>query len=234
MRSENCPRDAVPATLVDEKAWTQRNRQVPDDDASLTIEREPWQAMTLLGQPKFADRKHPNEALTNVVGRELTRKISDDLRARAELRDVELVVYCACDEIRIKPRSFRGAIGELIENSIRASRRGYPVILTLRPTSEGDVLCEVQDSGAGMSASTLADLSHRPRGSKTGAGIARAWAVVADHDGLIRFESAPDLGTTVTVWLPLMPNVRTDVNSVSGHLEQPQKTSRRGMSSDRP
>jgi signal transduction histidine kinase len=78
------------------------------------------------------------------------------------------------------------------------------VIVDVRDV-EGDVLWQVQDAGEGMVEGSLAKLGKLPETAGPGSarlGIARAWAVVEAHGGLLRFESAPGVGTTATIWLP--------------------------------
>jgi signal transduction histidine kinase len=61
----------------------------------------------------------------------------------------------------VQPRAFSDALCELLKNAIRASRRGYPVILDAYRTCEGDSVWEVQDLGDGISSQKLAELGHR-------------------------------------------------------------------------
>lgn len=79
------------------------------------------------------------------------------------------------------------------------------MIVDVRDTSEGDVLWQIQDAGEGMPEEILAALGQaRPAISdgRSGLGVAFAWAVVEKHGGLLRFESAPGVGTTASIWLP--------------------------------
>ena len=65
----------------------------------------------------------------------------------------------------------------------------------------------VADTGIGMDAATLARATEpffttKPRGKGTGLGLATVRAFAEGAGGVLRIESAPGRGTTVTVWLP--------------------------------
>ena len=64
----------------------------------------------------------------------------------------------------------------------------------------------VEDTGAGMSAETLArafDMFFTTKPQGTGLGMAIARSVVERHGGELRLDSAPGQGTTASVRLPL-------------------------------
>ncbi|WP_237217045.1 response regulator, partial [Falsiroseomonas oryziterrae] len=65
----------------------------------------------------------------------------------------------------------------------------------------------VADTGAGMDAATLARATEpffttKPPGKGTGLGLAMARGFAEQSGGALAIESAPGLGTTVTLWLP--------------------------------
>jgi signal transduction histidine kinase len=130
-------------------------------------------------------------------------EILDDLARRASPRadgkGVDLVTHCECGRVRVRPRPFSAALGELLDNAVSAADAGGTVLLDACATAEGDVLFQVRDAGDGMSAEMLAALGQSPAGLS---GIAFAWTVIDAHGGLLRFESMRCVGTTVSVWLP--------------------------------
>lgn len=69
------------------------------------------------------------------------------------------------------------------------------------------VAIELQDTGTGM-ASEVVERAFEPFyttkdiGQGTGLGLATTLSIVETHDGLVRVDSAPGRGTTVTVYLP--------------------------------
>jgi signal transduction histidine kinase len=127
---------------------------------------------------------------------ELARPIRERVRLRADSKNVDVIFYCTCGFVWVQPHIFPEALYELLDNAIRANRDGHPVIVDVRNTREGDALWQVQDAGGGMSAQTLAALGVPCHG------VARAWAIIETHDGLLSFESALGVGTTATIWLP--------------------------------
>jgi signal transduction histidine kinase len=70
------------------------------------------------------------------------------------------------------------------------------------------VVVRISDTGAGMTAETLAKLSTpffttKPRGQGTGLGLYISYGIIARHKGRIDVESEPGRGTTFTLHLPL-------------------------------
>ena len=66
----------------------------------------------------------------------------------------------------------------------------------------------VRDDGVGMSEATLQRVfepffTTKPAGAGTGLGLSVAHGIVSEHGGSISVDSAPGLGTTFHVWLPL-------------------------------
>jgi signal transduction histidine kinase len=86
---------------------------------------------------------------------------------------------------------------------------------TLRYGAPCDMLrLEVRDSGTGMDAAALARVfdpffTTKPIGDGTGLGLAVVHGLVSAHDGTIAFESAPGVGTTVLVRLPVHEDAST-------------------------
>lgn len=155
-------------------------------------------AKTLLTRPRASEADHPPAALSfiDVDPASLTREACAPLCERANAKDTDILVYCACPTVRVEPRSFSIVLHDLIENAIDATRRGHPVVVDVRETGD-DVLWQIQDAGIGMRAGELARLGDSSRG-----GVALAHAIVERHGGLLRFESAPGVGTTVSILLP--------------------------------
>jgi signal transduction histidine kinase len=76
------------------------------------------------------------------------------------------------------------------------------------------VRLSVQDTGAGMDAATLARVTEpffttKPAGKGTGLGIPLAKGLAERAGGAFAIESAPGEGTTVSLWFPCAPPVRS-------------------------
>jgi len=162
---------------------------------------------TLLGRAKTL-RPPPTDAdpFATVAVMDLARPVRERVRVRADSKNVDVIFYCTCGCVWVQPHIFREALYELLDNAIRANRDGHPVIVDVRNTREGDALWQVQDAGGGMSAQTLATLGFpvtvEVGQEHAGLGVARAWAIIETHDGLLSFESELGVGTTATIWLP--------------------------------
>jgi PAS domain S-box-containing protein len=79
-----------------------------------------------------------------------------------------------------------------------------------RPGGTGEVLVEVEDTGAGMPASTLAHVfepffTTKPVGTGTGLGLSICHGIVAELGGRMEVSSRPGAGTLFRVRLPVAP-----------------------------
>lgn len=109
------------------------------------------------------------------------------------------------------PMRLRQLVTILTENALRYNREGGSVTVTLSRERDRAVLT-VADTGIGIPAEALPRVFDRfyrvdsARSSTvpgTGLGLAIARWIVDVHRGRLRIESAPDVGTKVTVTLPL-------------------------------
>lgn len=159
-------------------------------------------AKTLLGHAKLSREvgEHP-ELFVAMPAQDLAYAVREHVRDHAETKHLALDLHCECDCVWVEPRTFSRALYELVENAVEASRRGAHVTIDAHEMSEGDALWQVHDIGRGMSEHGLAALGARTK-MGFGRGVALAWAIIEKHGGLLRFESAPGVGTTATIWLP--------------------------------
>jgi len=126
--------------------------------------------------------------LTKVDARDLARELSLRTRPRADAKNVDLIVYATSCTVCIDREPLAHALLGLLENAIEATRRGFPVVMDVREDTNGGLLWHIQDSGDGSD-----DL---------GATAGHARSVVESHGGVLHVESAPGVGTTVSLWLP--------------------------------
>ncbi|MFD1252715.1 Non-motile and phage-resistance protein [Devosia equisanguinis] len=102
-------------------------------------------------------------------------------------------------------------LGNIVENSIRFTERGGHVRLAAFAADDG-VVIEISDTGIGMSEERLASLSQpfalgdatfTREGVGPGLGISIARAIAEQSGGHMVIDSAPSLGTTVAISLPI-------------------------------
>jgi len=108
----------------------------------------------------------------------------------------------------------RSVVENLVTNAIEAMPEGGVLTIATRlerdlhlkdhPRKHDYVIVEVRDTGLGMTADEqerLFDLGFSTRGD-TGLGMALVQKIIEDHDGQVEVESEPDVGTSVTLYLP--------------------------------
>ncbi len=90
----------------------------------------------------------------------------------------------------------------------RSLDASYPPVHT-GELKAGEYACiSISDTGTGMSKETLAHVfepffTTKPRGKGTGLGLAMVYGFAKQSGGTVRIYSEPDLGTTVSLYLPL-------------------------------
>jgi signal transduction histidine kinase len=102
------------------------------------------------------------------------------------------------------------AFGNLIENGIRYNRPGGSVTVRARREKNG-VAVQIEDTGMGIPSDELAHIFERfyrversrdrYRGG-AGLGLSITAHIIQLHEGHIRVESTPGVGSTFAVWLP--------------------------------
>jgi signal transduction histidine kinase len=103
------------------------------------------------------------------------------------------------------------AIQNVIINAIQAAseKKGSVAVSCVRKDFYVDV--RVEDSGAGMTPAQIAKIfdpyfTTKQGKSGTGLGLYITKKVVEDHNGSIKVDSTPDVGSTFTIRLPLLNN----------------------------
>lgn len=133
--------------------------------------------------------------------------------AEAEARAVSVVVQRHPDATTMfaDGEKLRRALLNLIRNALQAMPEGGTLTLTVEPAMLADAAAlalSVRDTGEGMPAEVLAEafkpfFTTRERG--TGLGLAFVKKIVDEHGGRVQVESAPGLGSCVSVILPAAP-----------------------------
>jgi heavy metal sensor kinase len=156
-----------------------------------------------------AKREHKTLDLARVV-----HSTVEQMRLLAEEKllsvsvDAPQAVFVAGDETRLKQ-----VVVNLLDNAIKYTMAGGTITLAVR-SEDARAILTVRDNGIGIPAE---DLSHvferfyrtdRARDHSTGGaglGLSIVHAICQAHGGLLRVESALEVGTTVTMELNLAP-----------------------------
>ena len=133
---------------------------------------------------------------------------------KARENGIDIVTRAPADlpQITGDPRAFKQMILNLLSNAIKFSERGGTVTVTAGV--EGSrLLVRVIDSGVGIGAEDLkrigdpffqAGKTYQRRHEGTGLGLSIVKSLVAMHGGEMTVQSQIDVGTTVTVALPMV------------------------------
>lgn len=133
---------------------------------------------------------------------------------KARENGIDIVTRAPVDlpQITGDPRAFKQMILNLLSNAIKFSERGGTVTVTA--AIEGSrLLVRVIDSGVGIGAEDLkrigdpffqAGKTYQRRHEGTGLGLSIVKSLVAMHGGEMTVQSQIDVGTTVTVALPMI------------------------------
>nr|WP_321454467.1 ATP-binding protein [uncultured Cohaesibacter sp.] len=112
--------------------------------------------------------------------------------------------------VRVDPGQLENAILNLCLNGNQAIGSAGKIDLIVRASSEGNAVIEVRDNGVGMN-ETIKErafepfYSDRPDGSLgTGLGLPMVYGFIKQSGGDIEIESAPNEGTTIRLFLPLV------------------------------
>ena len=135
---------------------------------------------------------------------ELYRTMSLAHQVVAQLPDVPVLVECDAERIE-------QVLNNLVSNAIKYSPLGGKVVVALSRNSEA--VLSVSDSGIGIAPAdqkSIFEPFHRTGASRetaagVGLGLSVTQRIVMAHGGTIEVESAPDVGSTFRVHLPLAP-----------------------------
>lgn len=135
------------------------------------------------------------------------------IRNRAESAGLALVLEMpTLPELEADYRSMKQVILNLLSNALKFTPRGGTVTLSADADLGDRIRVSVRDTGIGISAEDLARLAqpfeqietqHSKTQQGTGLGLALTKSLVEMHQGVLKMESAPGVGTTVSIILPV-------------------------------
>ncbi|MFO0588697.1 MAG: ATP-binding protein [Polyangiaceae bacterium] len=135
----------------------------------------------------------------------LLARVTD--RASGPDQPIELRYRAMTREVRARESDLETALLNLLDNAVRFSPPGAPVLVEVDEDTES-LRIAVRDSGPGISPANLSRVFDRffttdADKDGTGLGLSIAKAVIESHGGHVRVDSAPGQGATFTVTLPV-------------------------------
>ncbi|MBI4245350.1 MAG: HAMP domain-containing histidine kinase [Planctomycetes bacterium] len=99
-------------------------------------------------------------------------------------------------------------IFNLLTNAIDASKKGGNIVIRAFVSDQGLLSVQIQDDGLGMSEEVAKHAKEpffttKKAGTGTGLGLAISDSIINKHGGHITIESKPNIGTTVTINIPI-------------------------------
>ena len=180
-------REDIPALLTESRDGITRVKKIVQDlkDFSHVDEAE-WQT---------TDLHQGLDSTLNIVWNELKYKV-EVVKEYGNLPEIECI-----------PSQLNQVFMNLFVNAGHAiETRGT---LTIRTGAEAEqVWVEIADSGKGIAPEHLTRIfepffTTKPVGKGTGLGLSLSYGIIQKHHGRIEVESAPGMGTTFRVWLPV-------------------------------
>lgn len=161
---------------------------------------------------EFLDYARPHQATHKPCNiSQMLRDCTDLLRRSAELTDRHQLSFDTHEDLVVhgEEHLLRQLFWNLSRNALQAMPDGGELRITA-VRRKGSAILVWQDTGVGMSEDVRRQafepfMTTNPQG--TGLGLAVVYTAIEDHGGSIDIESAPGEGTTVTVELPLQPEL---------------------------
>ncbi len=139
----------------------------------------------------------------------ILRESADMYEELAKKQDIDLVVSVPREEITVlgDKNRLKQVFINVIDNAVKYTNAGGQVLVNL-DTEEACVRITVTDTGVGIPAEDIDRVKEKfYKANKTvrgsGIGLAVADEIIKQHDGLLFIESTENVGTTVTVVIPI-------------------------------
>lgn len=186
----NFVREDIAALMQESAEGIERVRQIVQDlkDFSRTDAADQW---------VFADLNRGISSTLNVV--------NNELKYRA---DVECV-FGVLPEVQCLPSQINQVVLNLLVNAAQAMGEARGHIRVETGTAVDQVWIRVCDNGGGIAPEVLPRIfdpffTTKPVGKGTGLGLSLSYGIVQKHHGAIHAESTLGVGSTFTVYLPVV------------------------------
>ncbi len=131
----------------------------------------------------------------------------------AKKQEIDLVVSIPQEDITVMgdKNRIKQVFINIIDNAVKYTEKGGQVLVNLE-TQEACVRITVKDTGVGIPAEDIDRVKEKfYKANKTvrgsGIGLAVADEIIKQHDGLLFIESIENVGTTVTIVLPIYEEI---------------------------
>ncbi|MCD8900104.1 HAMP domain-containing histidine kinase [Staphylococcus gallinarum] len=153
----------------------------------------------------FTDTIQLKDLLQNIIRHEQFSANQKELMIMTELATVALIG---------NERLLHQAFQNIITNAIKYSHQHGVIEINLTSTQD-EIICSITDEGEGMSLETQERLFERffkvrSNDNSNGLGMAITKAIIELHDGTIKVDSKPQIGTSFTISLPRNNTRHTD------------------------
>ncbi len=143
-----------------------------------------------------ADLRAGMESTLNIVNNEIKYK-AEVIREYQDIPPVECIIS-----------QLNQVFMNLLVNSAHAIEDQGAIHVRMRNSGEEEVCIEIADSGMGIPAENMSRIfdpffTTKPIGKGTGLGLSLAYGIIQKHHGRIEVDSAPGLGTTFRIYLPV-------------------------------
>lgn len=126
--------------------------------------------------------------------------------------DIQLEPWDELPHIEVDRGQIKQVALNLVQNAIQAMPDGGILSIRTSPLTREDrpyLAFAIQDRGLGISEENIHQIfepffTTKAVGSGTGLGLSISYGIVADHGGYIDVESELGIGSTFTVWLPMV------------------------------
>ena len=143
-----------------------------------------------------ADLRAGMESTLNIVNNEIKYK-AEVIREYQDIPPVECIIS-----------QLNQVFMNLLVNAAHAIEEQGTIHVRMRNSDADEVCIEVADTGMGIPAENMSRIfdpffTTKPIGKGTGLGLSLAYGIIQKHHGRIEVDSAPGLGTTFRIYLPV-------------------------------
>lgn len=161
---------------------------------------------------KKVDKRHmtPHELLNSITALIHSECLLHNINFDYKLRSTEGYLY-------VNESMIKQVMLNLLRNSIEAcSEIPKKCVFRLHAGDvNGNFIIVIEDNGPGMSEQVMAELGnpfYTTKDNGTGIGIPMCKKIIKEHDGIFEINSVQNKGTRITIQLPLVKKLKTNIH----------------------